>query len=250
MRPSVLTPMRLLMGIAALTILCMITVAVVTDHLADVCLSTNQFGPSSRVHLISEVTHGLARAQDCRAAYLATGYPSYLADYRAACADVDSSMDRLVVEDYEVTNKLAHAQGLRQFVHAKLSEIGKSLESKPAAQVTAPLPAIDGDLTRIQRLLDSLGQEESRDISGQLQAAAARTAFHRNLVIAMAAINLLFLAAVAFCAVQIGKLHSFVTMCAWSKRCPVRGQMGSPRGIHEKTVRGAHLPRHFPRGVR
>jgi CHASE3 domain sensor protein len=212
--------MRLLTGIAALTIVCMFAVAAVADHLADICLSSSSFSQSSRVHLISDATHSIQRAQDCRTAYLATGNRSYIDAYRAACADVDFSMDRVVNEDYEVTSKLAHAQGLRQFLHDKLSEIGRTLESKPPPQAHAPagVPAVDNDLSRIQRLLDSLGQEESRDISGQLEDADARTSFHRNLVIALAIINVLFLAGVAFCAVQIGKLHSLITMCAWSKR--------------------------------
>jgi CHASE3 domain sensor protein len=218
MRPALLTPMRLLSGIAALTILCMFAVAIVADHLADICLSTSPFGGSSRIHLIADVNHALTRAQDCRSAYLATGNASYLDAYRAASADVDFSMDRLVNEDSEVTNNLAHAQGLRQFVHAKLSEIGRTLESKPTAQAPVSMPAVDNDIGRIQNLLDSLSQEESRDVSGQLEAAAARSAFHRKLVIALAVINVLFLGGVAFCAIQIGKLHSLITMCAWSKR--------------------------------
>jgi hypothetical protein len=127
-------------------------------------------------------------------------------------------MDRLVNEDSEVTTKLAHAQGLRQFVHDKLSEIGRILQSKPVALTPSPIAAADDDLARIQKLLDSLGQEESRDISGQLEASRARTLFHRNLVIALAVINLLFLGGVTFCAIQIRKLHSLITMCAWSKR--------------------------------
>jgi hypothetical protein len=130
-------------------------------------------------------------------------------------------MDRLVNEDYEVSTKLAHAQGLRQFVHAKLSEIGRVLESKPAPAAPATIATTamaDGDLARIQKLLDSLAQEESRDISGQLEAGHARTIFHRNLVIALAVINILFLGGVAFCAIRIRKLHPLITMCAWSKR--------------------------------
>jgi hypothetical protein len=196
----------------------MFAVAVVTDHLADICLSASPSGQSSRIHLINDVTRGLERAQECRSAYLATGDPSSLDAYRAASADVDSSMNRLVNEDSEVSAKLVHAQGFRQFVHAKLSEIGRLLGAKPAAPAPATMAAVDGDLARIQKLLDSLGQEESRDISGQLEAAQARTLFHRNLVIALAVINVLFLGGVSFCAIQIRKLHSLVTMCAWSKR--------------------------------
>jgi CHASE3 domain sensor protein len=219
MRPFLLTPMRLLSAIVALAILSMFAVAVVTDHLADVSLSASQ---SSRVHLISEVTQALKQAQDCRASYLATGNPAYLDAYRAACSDVDSSMDRLVKRDNDVASKLAHAQGLREFVHARLSEIERELESKPIAKPPGIVPAADGDLARIQRLLDSLGQDESRDMSGQLEAAHVRTVFHRNLVIALAIINILFLGGVAFCAIQIGKLYSLVTMCAWSRRVQYR----------------------------
>jgi len=224
MRAAQLTPMRLLCGIAALTVLCMFSVAVITDHLADICLSTSPLGQSSRVHLIDQVTTALKRARDSRKAYLSTGDVTYLNQYNTACADVDSSLDHLVNEDSEVTSKLAHAQGLREFVRAKLSEIGRFLAHKSAAKAPAPAPAVDGDLARIQKLLDALGQEESRDISGQLEAAQARTAFHRNLVIAVAAVNLLFLGGVAFCAIQIGKLHSLVTMCAWSKKVEYQGK--------------------------
>jgi len=220
--------MRLLIGIAVLTILCMFAVAVVTDHLADMSFSTSAFSQTSRVHLISEVNRALKRAQDSRQEYLDTGNATYLSDYRAASKDVDTSMDRLVNEDYEVTNKLAHAQGLRQFVHTKLTQIGRVLEGKPAEQpvtaAAATMADADQDLARIQKLLDSLGQEESRDISSQLEQAGARTNFHRNLVIALAAINVLFLGGVAFCAMQIGKLHSLVTMCAWSKRVQYKGK--------------------------
>lgn len=38
------------------------------------------------------------------------------------------------------------------------------------------------------------------------------------------AINLLFLAGIGFCAMQIGKLYSLVTMCAWSKRVQYQDQ--------------------------
>jgi CHASE3 domain sensor protein len=211
--------MRLLCGIVALTVLSMFAVALVTDHMANSYVATSAYNQSSHVHLINQVTVALKRAQDCRADYLATGKPANLAAYHAASADVDTAMDRLVNEDYEVTDRLAHAQGLRQFVHQKLSEIGRLLETR-----TAPPPAVDHDLNRIQRLLGSLAQEESSDISEQLQAAQERTAFHRNLVIAIAVINVLFLAGVAFCAIQIGKLHSLITMCAWSKRVQYKGQ--------------------------
>jgi CHASE3 domain sensor protein len=218
--------MRLLSGIAALTVVCMLSVAAVTDHLADTYLSRSTLSPTGRVHLINDVTQALKRAQDCRRAYLATGDNSYLSAYRVASSDVDLSMDRLVFEDHEVTTKLAHAEGMREFVHAKLSEIESALESKPAAKpLTAiPAPVADRDLARFQRLLNSLAQEESRDVSGGLEAAGARTAFHRSLVIALAAINILFLGGVAFCASQIGKLHSFITLCAWSKRVQYQGQ--------------------------
>jgi CHASE3 domain sensor protein len=203
----------------------MFAVAVVTDHLADMCFSTSAFSQTSRVHLISEVNHALKRAQDSRKEYLETGNATYLSDYQSACKDVDASMDRLVNEDSEVTNKLAHAQGLRQFVHTKLTQIGRVLEGKPASQPeAATMGEADQDLARIQKLLDSLGQEESRDISSQLEEAEARTNFHRNLVIALAAINVLFLGGVAFCAMQIGKLHSLITMCAWSKRVQYKGK--------------------------
>lgn len=228
MRTAFLTPMRLLSGIVILTILCMFSIAVVTDHLADICLSDNPLGPSSRVHLINNVTVALKRAEDNRAAYLATGNASYLKAYDAACADVDSSMDRLVNEDTVVTTKLAHAQGLRQFLHDKLTQIGQALAFKPKAAaapvIAQPVLAKDGDLSRIQKLLDSLAQEETRDVSGGLDAARARSIFHRNLVLALAAINILFLSGVAFCATQIGKLHSLVTMCAWSKRVEYEGK--------------------------
>ena len=210
--------MRLLSGIAAFTILCMFAVAGITDHLADTFLSHSNFVPSSRVHLVNDVTQALKRAQECRQAFLLTGDSAYLNAYHVACTDVDFSMDRLVTENHEITNKLAHAENLREFVHAKLTEIEKNLQSNPAAKAPAAMPAADIDLTRIQKLLGSLAQDESRDISGQLEAARARTLFHRNLVIALAAINLLFLGGVAFCATQIGKLHSLITMCAWSKR--------------------------------
>lgn len=218
MRPAILTPMRLLCGIVAFTILCMFAVAVVTDHLADILLSHSTFTASGRVHLINDVTQALKRAQDYRRAYLVTGDNSYLAAYRTACADVDSSMDRLVGEDHEVTSKLAHAEDLREFVHTKLSEIGNALESSPRINSPATLPAVDSDLARIQKLLTSLAQEESRDVSGELESARVRTIFHRNLVIALATINVLFLCGVAFCASQIRKLHSLITMCAWSRR--------------------------------
>lgn len=218
MRPALLTPMRLLSGIAALTILCMFAVAVVTDHLADAYLSNGTVAPSSRVHLINDVTLALKRAQDCRHAYLVTGDNSYLNAYRAACAVVDSTMDRLVTRDHEVTGKLVHAEDLRDLVHAKLTEIGNTLQSSSAVKTPATLPMVDSDLARIQKLLESLAEDESRDINGELEAARARTVFHRNLVIALAAINILFLGGVAFCAMQIGKLYSLVTMCAWSKR--------------------------------
>jgi CHASE3 domain sensor protein len=216
--------MRLLSGIAAFTILCMLAVAAVTDHLADVYLSHSTLAPSSRIHLINEVTQSLKRAQECRQAYLATGDKSYLNAYDVACTDVDFNMDRLVSEDHEVKNNLAHAAGLREFVHGKLLEIGKALEASPTATAPAPSPAADGELARIQKLLDSLAQDESRDISGELEAAGARTVFHRNLVIALGAINILFLGGVAFCASQIGKLCSLITMCAWSKRVQYQDQ--------------------------
>jgi CHASE3 domain sensor protein len=237
MRSALLTPMRLLCGIAVLTIFCMLSIALITDHLADVSFSGSPDSQSSRVHLISEVTQALKHAQDCRKAYLTTGNVVYLNEYRDACTDVDASMDRLVKEDAVVNSKLAHAQGLRSFVHQKLSEIGRALRFKHAAPATVsviqapaarpaatPLSAEDSDIARIQRLLDALGQEESRDISGQLEQAQARSAFHRNLVIAIATINILFLGGVAFCALQIKKLHSLVTMCAWSKRVQYEGE--------------------------
>jgi len=219
MRPALLTPMRLLSGIAAFTILCMLAVAAVTDHLATTFLShSSSFVFSSRVHLVNDVTQALKRAQECRQAYLLTGDGAYLNAYHVACTDVDFSMDRLVNEDHAVSSKLAHAENLREFVHAKLSQIAKNLESSPAAKAPAAIPPADSDLTRIQKLLESLAQDESRDISGELEAARARSAFHRNLVVTLAVVNILFLAGVGFCATQIGKLHSLITMCAWSKR--------------------------------
>jgi CHASE3 domain sensor protein len=222
MRPALLTPARLLTGIVALTILCMFAVAVVTDRLALASLSSGDFNTSSHIHLINDVNHAIKRAQDCRTAYLTTGNASYLDAYRAACTDVDFSMDRLVNEDAEVTAKLAHAQGLRQFMHTKLSEIGQMLAAKPAA--TSASPAVNGDLSRIQKLLGGLAQEESRDVSDGLEAASVRSAFHHNLVIALAAINILFFGGVIFCAVQIRKLHSLITVCAWSKKVQYQGK--------------------------
>jgi CHASE3 domain sensor protein len=213
-----LTPMRLLFGIAALTVCCMFAVALVTDNLADGFLTNSSSIQSARVHLISDVNQALKRAQECRKAYLATGNPSYLDAYHAATSDVDFSMDRLVNEDYEVTSKLAHAQDLRQFVHAKLSEIGKTLEGGASAPAAVAAGDQGDELARIQRLLDSLQEEESRSVSGQIEDARARTLFHERLAIAVGIINFLFLAGVGFCAVQIGRLHSLVTMCAWSKR--------------------------------
>jgi CHASE3 domain sensor protein len=216
------------------------SIALITDHLADISFSGNSFAQTSRVHLISEVTQALKHAQDCRKAYLTTGNVTYLNEYRDACSDVDASMDRLVKQDADVTSKLTHAQSLRSFVHQKLSQIGHALmfrHAAPAHVVAAPvaltpiahpaatpLSAEDSDIARIQRLLDALGQEESRDINGQLEEAQARSTFHTNLVIAIGGINLLFLAAVGFCAVQIKKLHSLVTMCAWSKRVQYEGE--------------------------
>ncbi|HEX4085234.1 MAG TPA: CHASE3 domain-containing protein [Chthoniobacteraceae bacterium] len=211
--------MRLLSGIAALTILCMSAVALVTDHLANIFLSPVRAVPSSRIHLIDDVIQGLKRAQDDRNAYLITGNPTYLTAYHSAAADVDVSMDRLVTEDHEVTTKLTHASDVRQFVHAKLAEIGKDLATATPVRVApAPTPAADADLQRIQKLLDSLAQEETADITGAIESTRNRATFHRDLVIALAAINLLFLGGIAFCAIQIGKLYSLVTMCAWSKR--------------------------------
>jgi CHASE3 domain sensor protein len=217
----------------------MLSIALITDHLADISFSGNSFAQTSRVHLISEVTLALKHAQDCRKAYITTNNPEYLNEYRAACADVDASMDRLVKEDSEVSGKLAHAQSLRSLVHEKLSQIGRALTFKHAtplsvAAVSSQAPAAppaatrlsgeDDDINRFQRLLDALGQEESRDINGQLEEAQARSGFHRNMAIAIAGINLLFFAAVGFCAMQIKKLHSLVTMCAWSKRVQYEGQ--------------------------
>jgi CHASE3 domain sensor protein len=216
--------MRLLLGIAALTIFCMFAVALVIDRLADISLSASPFGESSHVHLIDNVTSALKRAQESRAAYLATGNSAYLDAYQSASSDVDFSMNLLVHEDEEVTQKLAHAQGLLQLVHTKLAEIGHGLESKAAPAAAAATPAIDNDLTRIQKLLNSLAQEESSDVSGQIAAARVRTQFHRNLEIALGVINVLFLGGVLFCAFQIRKLHSLVTMCAWSKRVQYKGQ--------------------------
>jgi CHASE3 domain sensor protein len=232
--------MRLLIGIAALTVLCMFTIGLITDHLADASFSMEPVGQTSRVHLISQVTEALKHAQSCRKEYLETGKVEYLNEYRVACADVDATMDHLVKQDAEVAQKLSHAQGLRSFIHDKLTEIGKALQFKQSApahvaaatasQAAAALPAAtpitaeDNDIARIQRLLDALQQEESRDISGQLEEAGARTAFHRNMAIAIAVINLLFLGAVGVCAVQIKKLHSLVTMCAWSKRVQYQGE--------------------------
>ena len=240
MRAALLTPMRLLSGIAFLTVICMLTVALVTDHLADIFLSTSPLGQSSRIHLINNVTGALQHAQDDRRAYLATGNVSFLNSYRAACADVDTSMERLVSQDNEVSEKLAHPQGFRAFLHAKLSAIAHALEAKkgPAPVMTvsaagvpkvakaAPesISEIDADLSRIQKLLDALGVEETRDISNQLEAAQAHSTFHRSLVVALAAINILFLAGVGFCAIQIGKLHNLVTMCAWSKKVEFEGK--------------------------
>jgi len=216
--------MRLLIGIAAFTILCMFAVAVVTNYLTDAFLSRGAVPPSSRVHLINNVTKAIDRAQESRRSYLVTGKDSYLDAYRVASSEVDSSMDRLVSEDHEVTDNLAHAEDLRDFVHAKLSEIGKGLQVNLTAKGPAGIPMVDTDLARVQKMLDSLAQNESRDVNGGLEAARARSIFHRNLVIALGAINLLFLGGVAFCAMQIGKLYSLITMCAWSKRVQYQDQ--------------------------
>jgi CHASE3 domain sensor protein len=195
----------------------MFAVAVVTDHLADAFLAHGgTVAPSSRIHLINDVTKAIDRAESSQRSYMATGDGAYLEAYRKACAEVDSSMDRLVTKDYEVTNNLAHAEDLRDFVHTKLSEIGKRLEATPTDQGAAAVT--DGDLARVQKVLDSLAQDETRDVTGGLEAARARSIFHRNLVIALGTINLLFLAGVVFCATQIQKLYSLITMCAWSKR--------------------------------
>jgi hypothetical protein len=202
----------------------MLALAAVTDHLANSYLSQSTGITSGRVHLINDVVQAIKRAQNCRHGYLATGDPSYLDAYRAASLDVDFTMDRLVTEDNEITTKLAHADTLRDFVHARLTEIGQFLASTPPAKPPLGLPDVDPTLARIQRLLDSLAHEESRDMSGQIQAAQARTQFHRDLVIAIAAINILFLGGVAFCAMQIGKLYSLVTMCAWSRRVQYQGK--------------------------
>jgi CHASE3 domain sensor protein len=220
MRPALITPVRLFCGIAAFAMLCMLAVAAVTDYLADTYLVRGSATPSSRVHLIHEVVQALSRAQDCRRAYLVTGDSSYLSAYRAASADVDSSMDRLVSEDNQISSKLAHADELKELVHTKLSQIGVALESNSTKIAATP----DPDLARIERLLSSLAQEESRDASGGLQEAQSRSAFHRNLLISIASINFLFLAGMAFCAFQISKLHSLITLCAWSKRVQYKDQ--------------------------
>jgi len=196
----------------------MFAVAVVTDHLADTLLMHGTGAPSSRVHLISDVTKAIDRAQNSRQSYLVTGENTYLEAYRAACAQVDTSMDRLVTEDYEVTSNLVHAEDLREFVHAKLSEIGKGLEIDAPARGPGAIAGADSDLARVRKVLDSLAQNETRDVTGELEAARARTVFHRNLVVALAVINVLFLVGVAFCAMKIGSLYSLITMCAWSKR--------------------------------
>jgi len=219
MRQPLLTPMRLLIGIAAFTILCMFAVAVVTDRLADSFISHGgTVPPTSRVHLINEVTKAIDRTLESRREYLLTGDSSYLDSYRMACSQVDSSMDRLVSVDHEVTSNLAHAEDLREFVHAKLSEIGKGLEVAPAVRGAASVLPADTDLARVQKMLDALAQNEARDISGEMESARARATFHRDLMIALGVINVLFLIGVAFCAMRIGKLYSMITMCAWSKR--------------------------------
>jgi len=210
--------MRLLGAIVAFAIVCMLTVAVVTDRLADSFMSRGGAAPSSRVHLIHEVVLALEKAENFRASYLATGSGVCLEGYQAACLDVDTRMDRLVSDDHAVSSKIIRAEDLRDFVHTKLSEIGKSLSKNPATGKPVPVPGLDGELVRIQRLLGSLAQEETRDITGELETARARSAFHRNLVVALGVINFLFLAGVTFCALQIGKIYSLVTMCAWSKR--------------------------------
>ena len=224
MPPALLTPMRLLGGIAVFTFLCMLAIAAVTDHLVDTYLFRSAFTPPSRVHLVDDVTLALKRAQECRQAYLATGDNSYLDAYRVACSDVGSSMDRLMSEDQDVTNNLAHAKGFREFVQAKLSAIGTAIEFTPTEKTVTAIPATDSDLARTQKLLDSLGQGESRDISGALATAQARTAFHRNLMIALVVINILFLGGVAFCASQMGKLYALITVCSWSKRVHYQNQ--------------------------
>ena len=213
--------MRLLCGIVALTVICMIAVAAVTDHLAEVSLASNAAAPSSRVHLISGVTQALKHAEECRRGYLATGDESYFTAYRTASADVDFNMDRLVSEDQTVTSKLAHAEGLRDFVHEKLADIGKTLEFTPQAKTPA---GTDSDLVRLEKLMDSLAREESADMTGELAAAQVRTDFHRNLLFAVVVINVLFLAGAGLCAAQIGKIYSLVTICAWSKRVNYEGK--------------------------
>ena len=223
MRPALLTPMRLLSAIAGFTILCMLAVSLVTDHLADIFLSHNDFGQSSRVHLINDVNQALKRAQDARRNYLTTGDRAYLIAFGIASADVDASMDRLVTEDNEVSSKLTHAKDLRSMVHSKLTEIGTALETAPVVTRQTPPPA-DKDLAPFEDLLGSLGQEETQDVSGQLEAAEAATVFHRNLMATVAVINVLFLAGVGLCAMQIGKLHTLITMCAWSKRVQYQDQ--------------------------
>jgi CHASE3 domain sensor protein len=153
--------------------------------------------------------------QESRASYLATGKPGYLDAYKSAALEVDVSMDRLVTQDHAVTNKLVRAEDLRELVHLKLSEIGQSLEAPH--NTTGALDS-DAEIARIGKLLGSLAQDESRDIVSEIEAARARAAFHREMMIALAAINVLFLAGVTFCAMQISKLYSLITMCAWSKR--------------------------------
>src|SRR5271170_5477103 len=104
MRPALITPLRLLCGIAAFTVLCMLAVAAVTDHLANSYLNQSTVVASGRVHLINDVIQALKRVQDCRHGYIATGDPSYLDAYRTASIEVDMSMDRLVTEDNEITS--------------------------------------------------------------------------------------------------------------------------------------------------
>jgi hypothetical protein len=223
MRAALLTPLRLLSGIAAFTVLCMFAVSAVTDHLADVFLTgRQQLVPTSRVHLIDDVSRALKRAETARLEYIATKSNSYIAAYKQASNDVDASMGLLVAKDANVTTTLNDAADLRVFVRGKLASIGDAMlnDYTPPAGV----PDAETELSRVEKIMESLARSESQDVSAELEAARARSEFHRKLTIAIGAINVLFLLGIAFCATQIGKLYSLITMCAWSKRVQYKDQ--------------------------
>ena len=218
MRPALLTPTRLLTAIAVLTVCCMLAASVIVDRIAEGFLARSVGGPSIRVHLIHEVIEALNRTRESGRQYLATGNQDHMRSYRAASTEVDTSLARLLAQDQDIKRKISNVAELPGAVHNKLTQIGDSLADGKAAQVD------DGDLVRIGKLLDSLAQAEMADQSDELTAARARTVFHHDLVIALGAINILFLSGVGFCAIQIKKLQNLITMCAWSKRVQYEGK--------------------------